>query len=285
VISPAKAESPFVGTFGPAVYDFRRRTHIMGVLNVTPDSFSDGGHFLDVGTAVHRGREMIDEGADFIDIGGESSRPGSEPVGAEEETRRILPVIEQLAAGGSVPVSVDTCKSEVARRALDAGAVVVNDITGLRSDPAMADVIARHHATAVIMHMKGSPGTMQEDPRYADLVGEVREYLAEGIALALRSGIRQIIVDPGIGFGKTIAHNLEILRRLAEFRSLGYPLLVGPSRKSFIGRILDLGVEERLEGTAGAVAASIMNGASVVRVHDVKPMLRVARIVDAIVRG
>jgi dihydropteroate synthase len=149
----------------------------------------------------------------------------------------------------------------------------------------MAGVIARQHASVVIMHMKGSPGTMQESPRYDDLVGEVREYLAEGIALAVKSGIRQIIIDPGIGFGKTISHNLEILRRLGELRALSYPLLVGPSRKSFIGKILDLGVEERLEGTAGAVAASIMNGASIVRVHDVRPMLRVARIVDAIVRG
>ncbi len=271
--------------FGSVEYDLTRRTYIMGILNVTPDSFSDGGHFYDPEDAVRHALEMIEDGADFIDIGGESTRPGSDAVSIDEELRRVIPVIERLAKLTSVPISIDTYKSTVAHRALEAGAVIVNDISGLHVDVNMADVIAKHEASVILMHIKGTPKTMQEDPQYNDVVEDICEYLHEGILMAERKGIEQIIVDPGIGFGKTLAHNLEIIKRLKEFQRLGYPVLVGPSRKSFIGKVLDLPIEERLEGTSGAVAASIMNGANIVRVHDVKEMKRVAQVVDAIVRG
>jgi dihydropteroate synthase len=257
----------------------------MGILNVTPDSFSDGGHFYDPEDAVHHAMVMIEEGADFIDIGGESTRPGSDAVSVEEEFRRVVPVIERLAKLSSVPISIDTYKSAVAARALDAGAVIVNDISGLHFDANMAEVVARHQASVILMHIKGTPLTMQADPQYDDVVEDICEYLHEGIMTAERKGIQQIMIDPGIGFGKTLMHNLEIIKQLKKFQRLGYPVLVGPSRKSFIGNILDLPVDERLEGTAAAVAASIMNGANVVRVHDVKAMKRVAQVVDAIVRS
>ena len=271
--------------FGSLDYDFTSRTYIMGVLNVTPDSFSDGGSFLDPENAVRRGMQMVEEGADFLDVGGESTRPGSESVPADEELRRVLPVLRKLAGNSRVPLSIDTYKSKVAEQALDAGAVIVNDISGARADARMAEVIASREASVILMHMKGTPKTMQLDPSYDDVVREVRDDLHESILIAESNGINQIMIDPGIGFGKTAGHNLEIIRRLREFQDLGYPLLVGPSRKSFIGNVLDLPVTERLEGTAAAVAASIMNGANIVRVHDVKAMVRVARVVDAIVRS
>ena len=276
--------STFVYTFNDRKYDLSARTHIMGILNVTPDSFSDGGRFLDAERAVARGLAMAKEGADIIDVGGESSRPGSDPIPLEEECRRVLPVIERLAGETSVPVSVDTYKSEVAARALDAGAVIVNDISGLHFDSRLADVAAEHGASIVLMHMQGSPKTMQVDPAYEDLIGEIRSYLQQGITLAESKGIGQIFVDPGIGFGKTLQHNLEIIRNLSEFHSLGYPVLVGPSRKSFIGMISNVPVDKRMEGTAAAVAAAIMNGAHIVRVHDVAQMKRVAEVADAVVR-
>lgn len=271
--------------FGPLEYDLSSRTHIMGVLNVTPDSFSDGGQFYDADNALRRAFQMVEEGADFIDVGGESTRPGSEVVSVDEELRRVIPIIEHLAKSASAPISIDTYKSPVAASALDAGAVIVNDISALRFDAAMMDVIARRDASLVLMHIKGTPKTMQIDPQYGDVVEDICDALHESILMAEREGIGQIIVDPGIGFGKTLMHNLEIIRRLKEFHRLGYPVLVGPSRKSFIGKLLDLPVGERLEGTAAAVAASIMNGANIVRVHDVKEMKRVAGVVDAIVRG
>ncbi len=271
--------------FGSRRYEFGTRTFLMGVLNVTPDSFSDGGRYLDPEDAVRRGLEMAEDGADFIDVGGESSRPGSLPVDAEEEIRRTVPVIERLARATDIPVSIDTVKSAVAARALDAGAVVVNDISGLQFDPSLADIASKHRASVVLMHMRGSPRTMQDNPVYDDVMASVKERLSEGIVRATASGIDQIFIDPGIGFGKSLAHNTELIRRLGELRSLGYPVLVGPSRKSFIGAILDLPVERRLEGTAGAVAVCIMNGADVVRVHDIKEMKHVAGIVDAIVRS
>lgn len=270
--------------FGSVRYDLAARTYLMGILNLTPDSFSDGGRFFDPERAIGRGLEMIGEGADFVDIGGESTRPGSEAVPAAEELRRVLPVVEALAKRAEVPISIDTYKTDVAAAALDAGAVIVNDISGLHFDPPLADVIARKNASVVLMHIKGAPRTMQLDPQYVDVVNEVKSYLGDAIRLAEAKGIEQIIIDPGIGFGKTVQHNLELIRRLNEFSAMGYPVLVGPSRKSFIGTILDLPVERRLEGTAGAVAASIMNGANIVRVHDVKEMKRVAQIVDAIIR-
>lgn len=271
--------------FGSVTYDLSARTHIMGILNVTPDSFSDGGRYLDHELAVRRGMAMADEGADIIDIGGESTRPGSEAISGEEELRRVLPVIAKLAQSTSIPVSIDTVKPFVAQRALEAGAVIVNDISGLHGDPAMAAVIAGHNASVVIMHMKGTPKSMQVDPSYEDVVEEIFQYLREGISTAEQHGIGQIVVDPGIGFGKTLSHNLEIIRRLREFERLDYPVMVGPSRKSFIGKVLGLDVDERLEGTAAAVAASVMHGANLVRVHDVREMKRVVQMTDAIMRG
>lgn len=272
-------------SFGGVRYDLSARTHIMGIVNVTPDSFSDGGKYFEPGAAVDRARAMVEEGADFIDIGGESTRPGSVPLTAGEEMKRVLPVVERLAASSKVPISVDTYKAAVAERALAAGASIVNDISGLHFDPALAEVTARAGASLVLMHIKGTPATMQSEPVYDDLVGEIGAYLGEGIARARAAGVEQIFVDPGIGFGKTLSHNLEILRRLRELQSLGCPVLIGPSRKSFIGKILDAPVAERMEGTAAASAVAIMNGASVIRVHDVKEISRVARVVDAIVRG
>jgi len=258
----------------------------MGILNVTPDSFSDGGRYLDPDAAVARAKEMAAEGADIIDIGGESTRPGAEPVGADEELRRVLPVIERLG-GDCPPVSIDTSKAAVARAALAAGASIVNDVTALRGDREMAAVVAESGAGLVLMHMRGEPRTMQKNPRYDDVVGEIGAFFEERLDFARRAGIapEQIVLDPGIGFGKTLSHNLEILRRLGEFLRLGRPVLVGPSRKSFIGHILGTPVEQRLEGTAAAVAAAVLGRASVVRVHDVKEMRRVALVAEAIREG
>jgi dihydropteroate synthase len=218
-------------------------------------------------------------------VGGESTRPGAEPLPTEEEIRRVVPVIERLAKAFDVPLSVDTYKSDVARAALDAGAVIVNDISGLHFDPVLAQVTARANGSIVLMHIKGTPKTMQDGPVYADLIGEVSAFLAEGIAIARASGIDQVIVDPGIGFGKTVAQNLQLIRQLQEFQRLGCPVLVGASRKSFIGKLLDLPVDRRLDGTAAAVSAAIMNGAQIVRVHDVQQMKQVCRIIDAILHA
>ena len=270
-------------TFGNVRYDLTARTHLMGVLNVTPDSFSDGGQYYNTEQAIKRGLEMVEEGADFIDVGGESTRPGSEPVPLDEELRRVLPVIERLAKSTDIPISIDTHKAAVAERALNAGATIVNDISGLHFDPQIADVVAKHHVSIILMHIKGTPRTMQENPQYENVIEEICSYLREGIQLAESQGIEQILVDAGIGFGKTLEHNLEIFRGLRELERFGYPILIGPSRKSFIGKILDLPVDQRLEGTAAAVAVSIMNGANIIRAHDVKEMKRVAQVVDAIV--
>ena len=272
-------------TFGGVEYDLDSRPHIIGIINVTPDSFSDGGKYEGTEEAVDAALAMVADGADFIDVGGESTRPGSEPVPLEVELKRIIPVIEKLVKATSIPLSVDTYKSAVAAKALRAGARIVNDISGLHFDAQMADVIAQYDATVIIMHIRGTPRTMQTDVVYRNLIGEIRIYLEEGIRIASEAGIRQIILDPGIGFGKNTDHNFEIFKRLGEFRDLGYPILVGPSRKSFIGKILNLPVEDRLEGTAAAVAVSIMNGANILRVHDVKEMKRVAIIADAIRRA
>jgi len=273
---------------GRSSFDLSRKTLVMGVLNVTPDSFSDGGLFFGVSSAVDHALRMVEDGADIIDIGGESTRPGSDPVSAEDELRRVVPVIRALAGRIDTPISIDTYKSAVARAAIEEGAQIVNDVSGLRFDRSMAEVVAGSEVAVVLMHMRGTPKSMQMAPSYLNLVAEVKEYLAQGIEAAGRAGISEdrMIIDPGIGFGKTFAHNLEIIRRLGEFRSLGKPILVGPSRKAFIGKYLgDVPVEERLEGTAAAVAISIFNGASIVRVHDVKEMGRVACIADAILRG
>ena len=258
----------------------------MGVLNVTPDSFSDGGRYLDVGRAIVYARKMVEDGADIIDIGGESSRPGALPVSTDEELARVLPVIEGLANEMAALVSIDTYKSAVAHGALRVGAHIVNDITAL-GDAEMAEVIAEMDAGLVLMHMKGTPRTMHRSPVYQDLIPEILTFLRQRIDQAQAEGVRpdRIMIDPGIGFGKTAEHNLEILRHLDEFRSLGKPILIGTSRKSFIGKILNLSnPDDRLEGTAATVAWAIAHGADVVRVHDVKAMSQVARMIDAIHR-
>jgi dihydropteroate synthase len=269
-------------------FNFSVKTHVMGILNVTPDSFSDGGHFFNKSHAVEQALRMQADGADIIDIGGESTRPGSQPVSIRDEIARTVPVIQSLAKITNIPLSIDTCKSQVADAALRAGASIVNDISGLRFDKKMAQVIARHKAPVVIMHIKGTPQNMQNKPVYKALIPEIMDYLRESMSIAEQAGIStdRIILDPGIGFGKTVAHNLEIIRRMDEFAGFEKPLLLGPSRKSFIGKVLgDLPVRSRLEGTAAAVAAGILKGAHIIRVHDVKEMVRVVRLTDAIKNG
>ncbi|GFN22420.1 dihydropteroate synthase [Thermanaeromonas sp. C210] len=268
-------------------FTFGQRTYVMGILNVTPDSFSDGGLYFDLEKAVARAREMAAAGADIIDIGGESTRPGADPLPLDEELRRVIPVVDRLSRELSVPLSVDTYKAEVARAALEHGATIINDISGLRADPEMARVVADFGCPVVVMHIKGTPKNMQDNPTYEDVIGEVKDYLRQGVEMAVEAGLarEKVIVDPGIGFGKNLEHNLEILRRLEEFKDLGQPLLVGTSRKTFIGRILDLEPRERVWGTAATVALSIARGADIVRVHDVREMKQVVRMTDAIVRG
>ncbi len=263
--------------------DLAHHVHVMGILNVTPDSFSDGGSYPTASAAVERALEMVEEGADIIDVGGQSSRPGSEPVPVEKELERVLPVVERLCGEWKGPVSVDTYRHEVAEACIEAGAAIVNDITALSGDSRMADLIASTAAGCVLMHMKGEPTTMQDGPVYGDLVGEIAGLLATADSRARKSGVdpEQIVIDPGLGFGKTTEDNLEILRRLPELRALGRPILIGSSRKGFIGRVLDLPLEERLEGTLATCAYAVAQGARMVRVHDVRPTLRAVRIVDA----
>ncbi len=264
------------------------RTLVMGVLNVTPDSFSDGGLYLDADRAVRQAVRMAEEGADIIDVGGESTRPGSDPLAIEDELNRVLPVIEAIHSRIDTPISIDTYKSAVARRAVEAGASMVNDISGMTFDPKMPATAADLGVPVCLMHIKGTPQNMQQEPVYTDVVAEVKEWLAKRADAARSAGIKSdnIIIDPGFGFGKTVPHNLEILRRLREFTTLGYPVMIGTSRKSTIGKVLGgLPSEDRLEGTAATVALSVANGASIIRVHDVKEMVRVARMADAVVRG
>lgn len=268
--------------FGSVEYNLSSRTFIMGILNVTPDSFSDGGKYLNSSNAVDCALQMIDEGADFIDVGGESTRPGSESVSIDEELNRVIPVIEQLVKKTTIPISIDTTKSAVAERALQSGAVIVNDISSFHFDHRMPAVVSKYNASVVLMHTKDKPKTMQQNPEYKDLIPEIKSYLAVAIKKSIENSIKQIIIDPGIGFGKKLEHNIEIFKRLKEFQELGYPVLVGPSRKSFIGTLLNLPIDERLEGTAAAVAVSIMNGANIIRVHDVEEMKRVAKIIDTL---
>jgi dihydropteroate synthase len=272
---------------GGKVLDLGSRTHIMGILNVTPDSFSDGGHYADATRALTHARAMAAAGADIIDIGGESTRPGAAPVADEEELRRIIPLIERLSAELAVPISVDTYKSSVAKKAIEAGARIVNDISGLRFSPDMADVVAGSGAAVIIMHIKGTPRDMQQNPVYDDVVGEVLAYFEEGIGIAVKAGVdrEKIFIDPGIGFGKKLEHNLAILDRLDEFQALGRPIVLGTSRKKFIGTVLDVPAPElRVDGTAATVALGIERGARVVRVHDVARMAQVAKMTDAILR-
>jgi dihydropteroate synthase len=272
-----------VWRFGDHTLDCRARTHVMGILNVTPDSFSDGGQFLDPEEAVRAGMAMAEAGADIIDVGGESTRPGSDPVPVEEELQRVVPVVKRLTAEVVVPISIDTRRAAVAEAALDAGAVIVNDVTAGR-DGSMFPVVREAGAGLVLMHMLGEPKTMQENPRYDDVVAEVRAYLQQRVVAAGAAGIEhdRLAVDPGLGFGKTLQHNLTLMRRVGDFSELRLPVLVGPSRKSFVGQVTGADVDDRLAGTAGAVAWLAAHGAHLVRVHDVGDMVRVVRMVDAI---
>jgi dihydropteroate synthase len=281
----------FVYTFGVREYDLASRTHIMGILNVTPDSFSDGGEYVSVRKAVNHALAMAEEGADFIDVGGESTRPkgaaygeGAEPVGVQEELDRVLPVIEALVRQVSVPISIDTYKAAVASRALAAGASIVNDISGFGFDPEMAGTVGRAGATAVVMHIKGTPKTMQKDPAYLDLFGEIHAFLGKAVGTGEKHGVRQMLVDPGIGFGKTAADNYRLLSGLSRFGDLGYPVLVGPSRKSFLASASGLPVHDRLEASLAAATSAVLSGAHVIRVHDVRETRRAIAVADA-VRG
>jgi dihydropteroate synthase len=260
---------------------------MMGIVNVTPDSFSDGGSYSTVDDAVKHATQMVADGADLLDVGGESTRPGSDVVPADDEMHRVVPVIQRLADDlPDLPVSVDTRKPDVARAAIQAGATIVNDVSAGR-DPAMFGVVAESGAGMILMHMKGEPKTMQDDPTYYDVVAEVRGFLGDRIEAALAAGVdlEQLCVDPGIGFGKTLAHNLAILHDIRAFHHLHVPVLVGPSRKRFIGTLTGTEVDDRIEGTAGVVAWCAAEGVDVVRVHDVKEMTRVVRVVDAIARA
>ncbi len=254
----------------------------MGVLNVTPDSFSDGGRYLGLRRAVERGLAMITEGADIVDVGGESSRPGAGPVTEAVELARVLPVIEELVAASEVPISIDTRKPTVAKSCLRAGAAIINDVGGLR-DPSMLEVAAEFGASVVAVHMRGTPQTMQSDTVYRDVVAEVRDYLEGRASAARRAGVAEIALDPGLGFGKSPRQNFELLARLPEIVDIGLPVLIGPSRKSFLGSLPSrLPPHERVEGTLAAVAAGVMNGARIVRVHDVTQCRRVLDVLDAV---
>jgi dihydropteroate synthase len=248
---------------------------IMGVVNVTPDSFSDGGLFLDTEDAVRHALELVAEGADILDVGGESTRPGADPVAEEEERRRVVPVLERVAAAQArVQLSIDTSKRDVAGAALDAGATYVNDVTAFRADPGMAGLVAERGVECCLMHMLGEPRTMQDDPRYEDVVSDVKAFLEQRLAFAVAEGVpeERVMLDPGIGFGKTLEHNLELLRRLDEIVALGRPVVVGTSRKSFLGRITGREVGERLPGTIATNVLALERGASVFRVHEVAPV-------------
>ena len=258
----------------------RDRVLVMGIVNVTPDSFYDGGHFSHPDDAIERGLCMADEGADIVDVGGESTRPGARPISVQEEMDRVLPVVEGIRRRSPVHLSIDTTKADVAREAVSLGAGIINDVSALRSDKRMAAVAARAGAFVALMHMQGSPETMQREPTYTDVVEEIRSFLAEGIRTAVDAGIakERIFVDPGFGFGKTLDHNLTVLRDLARLVDLGRPVLVGLSRKTFLGAILDVPPDERIEATIAANTAAILNGASIIRVHDAKEGRRTADV-------
>ncbi len=269
---------------GNRLVDFaRERPLIMGILNVTPDSFSDGGLYYRFSDAINHAVQMLNEGADIIDVGGESTRPGAQPVPLKEEIRRVVPVIKHLRKETEAIISIDTYKPEVALEALEAGADLINDVYGLRQ-PGMLKLVSEAKKPVVIMHMKGTPRTMQDNPVYANVVQEVYDFLRIQRDKAIEAGLstEQIIIDVGIGFGKTLEHNLELIRHLDYFMTLDCPILLGPSRKSFIGLILDLPVNERLEGTLAVVAIGVMKGANIIRVHDVKETLRAVKVAHAL---
>jgi len=268
--------------------DLSDRTQIMGILNVTPDSFSDGNLYLDPEKAIDAALKMADDGADIIDVGGESTRPGAKPVSVDEEVRRVTPVIEAICKKTSLPVSVDTTKADVAQKAMEAGAEIVNDISSLNSDSRMADTVSHLKPALILMHMRGTPETMQAgNLHYDDLMGEIVFFLQKAVDRALKAGLdrENLVIDPGIGFGKTPEDNLKILKNLSELKSLGLPILVGSSRKSFIGSITGEEPHKRLEGTAASVAAAIYGGSRIIRVHDVAAMKKVAALTDAIIKA
>ncbi len=284
LLNPASVQSCGALVTRHGRVDFSRRTAIMGVLNVTPDSFYDGGRRRDASQAIADGVAMVGAGADIIDIGGEASRPGAQAVSEAEELARVLPVIDGLRKQIAVPISIDTYKSSVARAALDGGADIVNDISALRFDPAMVGLIAKEKVPLILMHMQGTPRTMQVEPHYDDVVREVRDFLAAQLYDALDAGIaaESVLLDPGIGFGKNLEHNLQLLRGLPIFAALGQPLLVGVSRKAFIGKILNLEPELRLEGSLAANVAAALGGANLVRVHDVAETCKAIKVADAL---
>ena len=267
---------------GQTVFRLGEETKIMGVLNITPDSFSDGGKFLDPGMAEWQALQMRQEGAHILDIGGESSRPGSKPISWREELRRILPVLKRIARKIEIPISIDTYKYEVAQAALDEGACIINDIYGLRSNKKLAKLIARKKASVVLMHMQGNPETMQKNPDYKNVLKETKDFLKKSVAVALDSGIERsrMLVDPGFGFGKTVTHNFQILSELDQFVSLGYPVLVGLSRKSFLGSFFSLPVGERLYASLAAAVYASEHGAHVLRVHEVSAHRHAASVID-----
>lgn len=270
---------------GDYLLQFNRRTLVMGILNVTPDSFSDGGKYINRDDAISHGIKLAAEGSDIIDIGGESTRPGAEPLSLEDELNRVIPVIKKLAKEVQIPISIDTYKSEVAREALDAGASIINDISGLKSDDKMAGIAAEYDVPVVVMHIKGTPRDMQINPHYENMMSEVRNSLAESVNIALNAGVdkNKIIVDPGIGFGKDLMDNFSLIKNLDYFKSLGHFILIGPSRKSFLWKTLDVSPDETIEATAAAVTACIMAGADIVRIHDVKEVMNAVKVADLIV--
>ncbi len=267
-----------------AIFDFTR-TYVMGILNVTPDSFSDGGKFIRFDSAVKQAERMIEEGADFIDIGGESTRPGADPLPLEEELDRVLPIIMELRGRSEIPISIDTYKSKVAEAALEAGADMINDISGLHFDAEIGSIAARYDVPIVVMHIKGKPKSMQVNPCYDDLIGEIKGYLSESIESAVSAGVsrEKIIIDPGIGFGKTFDNNFSILRRIPEFFDLGCPILIGASRKGFLGSFTGNKPEKRFEESIAASVIASHNGANIVRVHDVGAVRRSIAISDAVI--
>ena len=256
----------------------------MGILNITPDSFSDGGKYYNLDNAIEYALELVNQGVDIIDVGGESTRPGAKAISLKDEINRVIPVIKGIRSVSSIPISIDTYKSEVAKKALDSGANIINDISGLNFDSKMIDIVKEYSVPLVIMHIKGTPQNMQVNPHYDNIIDEIISYFEKRINLCLDYGIPKthIILDPGIGFGKQLNDNFILIRKLNIFAELGYPILIGPSRKSFIGLTLDLPVDDRLEGTSAAITASIMNGARIIRVHDVLEMKRVQIISDKI---
>jgi len=278
--------SNFAFRFGNVVYNLSSRTHLIGILNITPDSFSDGGLYfnekINIEKVVEDALKMEKSGADFVDVGGESTRPGSEKVTIDEELERVIPVISELSKKTDLPISIDTYKHEVAEEALKEGAVIVNDISAFNFDEKMSKITAGHNASCILMHIKGTPKNMQQNPEYDDVVEEVYKYLENSVKTAEDSGIKQIIIDVGIGFGKTLEHNLTLIKNLSRFKELGYPILLGSSRKSFIDKIYPTPMHERLDGTIAANTVGILNGANIIRVHDVAANKRAVRITDSL---